>query len=88
MTLYKAPGTPLVFKYRAAGPPASDRLRTGWEEHHLTFGATLNKWLEAWASEMLGFAQKQLDLIFKAFCNIRFYLLKLVFILLWRFGKV
>ena len=45
MTLYKAPGTPLVFKYRAARSPASDRLRTGLEEHHLTFGATLNKWL-------------------------------------------
>ena len=37
---------------RAAGSPASDRLRTGQKEHHLTFGATLNKWLEAWASEM------------------------------------
>ena len=52
MTLYKAPGTPLVFKYKATGPPASDRHRTGLEEHHLTFGAILNKWLEAWASEM------------------------------------
>ena len=38
-------GSSLVFKYKAAGPPASDRLRTGLEEHNLTFGATLNKWL-------------------------------------------
>ena len=43
---------PLVFKYKSRKAPASDRHRTGLKEHHLTFGATLNKWLEAWASEM------------------------------------
>ena len=37
---------------------------------------------EAWASEIqLEFAQKQLDWISDAFCNARFYLLKLVFTL-------
>ena len=52
MTVYKAPGIPLVFKYKSRKAPASDRLRTGQKAHHLIFGATLNKWLEAWASEM------------------------------------
>ena len=85
----KDPGPPLVFKYKSHKAPASDRLRTGLEEHHLTFGATLELWrsLGIWITE-LRFAQKWLDLISDTFCNTRFYLLKLVFIMLWRFGKV
>ena len=45
---------------------------------------------KAWASEIqsVEFAQEQLDWISYAFCSIRFYLLKLVFTLHLRFGKV
>ena len=45
---------------------------------------------KAWASEVpeLEFAQEQLDWILDAFCNTRFYLLKLMFTLHLEFGKV
>ena len=38
-------GSSLVFKYKLLSTQASVGPRTGLEEHHLTFGATLNKWL-------------------------------------------
>ena len=66
-------------------------LRTGLEEHNLTFGATLNKWLARNLGHLkyrVGFAQKQLDWILDAFCNTRFYLIKLVFTLHLEFAKV
>ena len=85
-------GSSQTFKYKLLGTQASVGARTGLEEHTLMFGATLSKWLakKAWVSENteLDFAQKQLDWISYAFCNTRFYLLKLVFTLHLRFGKV
>ena len=75
----------------ATGHPASVGARTGLEEHNLTFGAALNKWLARNLGHLkyrVGFAQKQFDWIFNAFCSTRFYLLKLVFTLHLGFGKV
>ena len=62
--------------------------RTGPEEHNLMFGAT---WLAKKLGHLkyrVGFAQKQFDWILDAFCNTRFYLLKLVFTLHLGVGKV
>ena len=45
-------------------------IRTGLEEHHLMFGATLSKWLARNLGHLkykVGFTQKKLDWILNAF---------------------